>query len=202
MGVLTAGHTILCNDRNRRGGIKTIYLGEVANVTGTNPIAPHTYNSIGGITGTGGTGFNVWKFEFDRETAYFTANASRENGSTVVECEVGFNVPKITAAVQARLEELKDTCGLFAILETYADTGVGAPPPTYHFCIGYDEVFSPDAFLEFSSGEQNTGSGLQDPNETVVKLKGFMAEYPREYTGAITIDSAPAIAAALGYTLA
>jgi len=202
MGVLTAGHVILCEDRNRRGGIKTIYLGEVANVSGTTATAPHSYSSIAGLTGTGGTGFNVWKFEFDRETAYFQANASRENGSTIVECEVGFSVPKITEEVNARLEELKETCGLFAVCETFADTGAGSPPPTYHFVIGYDEVFSPDAFLEFTSGEQNSGTGLQDPNETVVKLKGFMAEYPREYSGAITIDTNGAIATALGYTLA
>ena len=88
-----------------------------------------------------------------------------------------------------RLEELKETCGLFAVVESFADTGAGSPPPTYKFIIGYDEVFSPDAFLEFSSGEQNSGQGMQDPNETVVKLKGFMAEYPREYSGTIAADS-------------
>jgi len=180
MGVLTKGHIILCEDRNRRGGIKSIYLGEVANVSGTTTAAPHSYSSIAGLTGAGGTTKNIWKFEFDRETAYYTANASRENGSTIVEIELGFNIPKITPAVQARLEELKETCGLFAIIETFADNGA-ATPVTYAFVLGYDEIFSPDAFLEFSSGEQNTGTGLQDPNETVVKLKGFMAEYPRDY---------------------
>jgi len=203
MGVLTAGHTILCEDRNRRGGIKTIYLGEVANVSGSTPGTPHNYSSLAGLTGTGGTGLNIWKFQFDRETAYFTANATRENGSTIVEVELGFSVPKITEEVNARLEELKETCGLFAIVETYADDGAGVPV-TYHFVLGYDEVFSPDAFLEFVSGEQNSGTGLQDPNETVVKLKGFMAEYPREYlpSGAgIVIDTNGPIAAALGYSI-
>lgn len=203
MGVLTAGHTILCEDRNRRGGIKTIYLGEVANVSGTTAATPHHYTSIAGLTGTGGTGLNVWKFQFDRETAYFNANATRENGSTVVEVELGFSVPKITEEVNARLEELKETCGLFAIVETFADDGAGTPV-TYHFVLGYDEVFSPDAFLEFESGEQSSGTGLQDPNETVVKLKGFMAEYPREYLPAgagIVIDTNGAIATALGYSI-
>tara|TARA_R110000744_G_scaffold89619_2_gene174194 strand:+ start:5756 stop:6370 length:615 start_codon:yes stop_codon:yes gene_type:complete len=203
MGVLTAGHTILCEDRNRRGGIKNIYLGEVANVASTTATVPHNYTAIGGLTGTGGTSKNVWKFQFDRETAYYTANATRENGSTVVEIELGFSIPKITEEINARLEELKETCGLFAVVETFADNGAGTPV-TYHFVLGYDEVFSPDAFLEFSSGEQNTGTGLQDPNETVVKLKGFMAEYPREYvpSGAgIVIDSNAGIATALGYTL-
>jgi hypothetical protein len=192
MGVLTKGHIILCEDRNRRGGIKNIWLGEVANVITTTTGTPHTYTSIDGFAGTTGTApdnKNVWKFEFDRETAYYTANASRENGSTIVECELGFSIPKITPTVNARLEELKETCGLFAIVETFADNGA-ATPVTYKFVVGYDEVFSPSAFLEFSSGEQSTGTGLQDPNETMVKLKGFMAEYPRDYTGTIAVETA------------
>jgi hypothetical protein len=189
MGVLTAGHIILCEDRNRRGGIKSIWLGEVANVATTVTGASHEYTSVALSAGK-----FMWKFEFDRESAYFTANASRENGSTIVECEVGFSIPKITKVVNNRLEELKETCGLFAVVETFADTGAGSPPPTYQFVLGYDEVFSPDAYLEFTSGEQNSGQGLQDPNETVVKLKGFMAEYPREYvpSGAGLVVSTPA----------
>ena len=34
--------------------------------------------------------------------------------------------------------------------------------------------------MEFSSGEQTTGVGLQDANGTQVKLAGVHAEYPRE----------------------
>jgi len=176
MGLLTKGHIISCSDRNRRGGIKAIYLGEVANVSGTTAgSSGHNFTSIQGFTAGGST--LMYKFEFDRETAYYTANATRENGSTIVETELGFSVPKITEEIQLRLEELKDSCGLFAIVETFADDGTN----TYKFVLGYDNIFSPDAFLEFASGEQNTGTALQDPNETVVKLSGLMAEYPREY---------------------
>ena len=184
MGLLSKGHIISCDDRNRRGGIKNIWLGEVENVTGTTPAAPHGYTAIAGFTAAGTT--LVYKFEFDRETAYFTANATRENGSTIVETEIGFSVPKITEEIQARLEQLKETCGLFAIVETFADDGT----TTYKFVLGYDEIFSPDAFLEFRSGEQNSGTALQDPNETVIKLGGFMAEYPREFNGNVVLETA------------
>jgi hypothetical protein len=184
MGLLTKGHIIACNDRNRRGGIKTIYLGEVANIDSVTTASPHSYSSITGFTAAGTE--LLYKFEFDRETAYFTANATKENGSTVVEAELGFTIPKINATVNARLEELKDTCGLVAIVESYADDGTN----TYHFTLGYDEIFAKEAYMEFLSGEQNTGQGLQDPNETVVKLKGMMAEYPREYTGTVTVEVA------------
>lgn len=173
MSVLTAGHIITCTDRNRRGGLKAIYLGQVDDVATTVATAgTHEYTSFALTAGK-----FIYKFEFDRETAYFSANATRENGSTIVETELGFTVPKITKLVQARLEELSNTCGLFAVVETFADDGTN----TYQFVLGYDEIFSPEAFLEFASGEQNTGSALQDANETVVKLTGFMAEYPREY---------------------
>lgn len=178
MGLLTKGHIISCSDRNRRGGIKAIYLGEVANVTGATAgsATTHQFTSIAGFPSGGGSNL-IYKFEFDRETAYYTANATRENGSTIVETELGFTIPKITEEINLRLEELKDSCGLFAIVETFADDGTN----TYKFVLGYDTIFSPDAFLEFASGEQNTGTALQDPNETVVKLSGLMAEYPREY---------------------
>lgn len=178
MGLLTKGHIISCSDRNRRGGIKAIYLGEVANVTAATAgsATTHHFTSIAGFPAGGGSNL-IYKFEFDRETAYYTANATRENGSTIVETELGFSIPKITEEINLRLEELKDSCGLFAIVETFADDGTN----TYKFVLGYDTIFSPDAFLEFASGEQNTGTALQDPNETVVKLSGLMAEYPREY---------------------
>jgi hypothetical protein len=188
MGNLSKGHIIGCSDRNRRGGLKAIYLGEVAGVSSATAAAPHSYSGIGGFT-TGQTVALMYKFEFERETAYYTANATRENGSTIVETELGFSVPKVTEEIQARLEELKNRCGLFAIVETFADDGL-ASPTTYKFVLGYDEIFSPESFLEFASGEQNSGTGLQDANETVVKLTGFMGEYPREYTGTITLETA------------
>ena len=64
MGCITSGHAVACGDRNRRGGIKNIWLGEVANVTGTTPHATdHSYTAIAGLTGTGGTGKNIWQFQ-------------------------------------------------------------------------------------------------------------------------------------------
>ena len=46
--------------------------------------------------------------------------------------------PKVTAAVNARLDELASTCGLFACVETYADD-CNDPAVTYKFILGYDE---------------------------------------------------------------
>ena len=144
-------------------------------LAGTGPgsdAAGGEYNSFVGST--------WYEFEFDRGTAGFTANATRENGSTMVTVELEFYIPKITEEIQGRLRELTESCGVFAICETFADDCDAAIPETYFFLLGYDEVFQDKAYLEFSSGEQTTGVGLQDANGTAVKLSGVHAEYPRE----------------------
>lgn len=189
---LTQGHQVICCDRNRRGGLKNIWLMDSETfLTGAPVVANNIYTSFPGIT--------AYKFGFDRYTAGFNANATRENGSTVVSVELSFYVPKVTAAVNARLDELASTCGLFACVETYADD-CADPAVTYKFILGYDEIFKEDAYLDFASGEESTGVALQDANGTQVTLSGDAAMYPLGYSGAITAsDPADPTAA---YTLA
>tara|TARA_R100001443_G_scaffold111771_2_gene124830 strand:- start:469 stop:1131 length:663 start_codon:yes stop_codon:yes gene_type:complete len=185
---ITQGHAIICCDRNRRGGIKRIWLMEQDNLdTSTNAV---TYAASGEIiifdSGTTPASNDGWyEFEFDRGTAGFTANATRENGSTLVNVELEFYVPKITEEINARLRELTESCGVFALVESFADDCDADDPETYFFILGYDKVFEDKAYLEFASGEQTTGVALQDANGTAVKLAGVHAEYPREATVAI-----------------
>ena len=177
---LTQGHAIVCCDRNRRGGLKRIWLMEQDNLTGT-----VEYAVAGTPTGAAGGEFKTFtsddwfEFEFERGTAGFNANATRENGSTLVNVELEFYIPKITEEINTRLRELTESCGIFALVETYADDCDAADPETYFFILGYDKVFEKKAYLEFSSGEQTTGMGLQDANGTLIKLAGVHAEYPR-----------------------
>ena len=180
---LTQGHAIVCCDRNRRGGLKRIWLVETNNLTGT-----VDYAATGGGPGSDAAGGEFvefdsaawYEFEFERSTAGFTANATRENGSTLVNIELEFYIPKITEEINTRLRELTESCGIFALVETFADDCDTTDPETYFFILGYDKVFEDKAYLEFASGEQATGVGLQDANGTAVKLAGMMAEYPRE----------------------
>ena len=179
---LTKGHAIICCDRNRRGGLKRIWLMEQGGLTA---VAYATAGTGPGSDAAGGefnafSGTTWYEFEFDRGTAGFTANATRENGSTLVNIELMFYLPKVTEEVNARLRELTESCGVYALCETYADDCDTTAPETYFFILGYDKVFEKKAYLEFSSGEQATGVGLQDANGTAVKLAGVHAEYPRE----------------------
>jgi len=149
-----------------------------------------TYAATGEIiifdSGTVAASNNGWyEFEFDRGTAGFSANATRENGSTLVAVELEFYVPKVTEQINARLRELTESCGVFALVESFADDCDELDPETYFFILGYDAVFEDKAYLEFASGEQSSGVALQDANGTAVKLAGVHAEYPREATIAL-----------------
>jgi len=185
---LSRGHQVICCDRNRRGGLKNIWLVESDKVTA------ETVSAAGVVTTF--TTAEAYQFDFDRGTGGFSANASRENGSTIITVELEFYIPKVTSEVATNLDELARSCGLFAIVETYADdcgdpgANPAVPAETYKFVLGYDEIFEKTAYLEFASGEMTTGVGLQDANGTLVKLTGEQGEYPLEITANMTAPGA------------
>ena len=181
MACITKGHTIACSDRNRRGGIKRIWLSEIDNVAMADFAVDSATGAIDQMLSTA-----AYEFEFERETAGFTANATRENGSTKVDVELEFYVPKVTNDVAARLNELTCSCGIVAIIETYA---TDASDDNYFFVLGWDAIFTKNAYLEFSSGEMASGLALQDANGTLVKLMGIQGEYPLE----LKMDATPIV---------
>ena len=154
-----------------QGGLTTVAYAAAGSGPGSDA-AGGEFNAFASST--------FFEFEFDRGTAGFTANATRENGSTLVNVELMFYIPKVTEEINGRLRELTESCGVYALCETYADDCDTTAPETYFFILGYDKVFEKKAYMEFSSGEQTTGMGLQDANGTAVKLAGVHAEYPRE----------------------
>ena len=187
MACITKGHSISCSDRNRRGGIKRIWLSELDNVTMDDFEVDSSTGTIDQMDSSA-----AYEFEFERETAGFTANATRENGSTKVDVELEFYVPKLTNAINERLTELTCSCGIIAVVETYADGGDWDGDGTvgnYFFVLGWDKIFTKNAYLEFASGEMNTGLGLQDANGTLIKLAGIQGEYPRE----LKVDDVPVV---------
>lgn len=187
MAGITQCYSISCCDRNRRGGIKAIYLINTDNIDGaevdSGGTCAYAYKAF---TLASSTCFYKW--EFDRGTAGYTANATRENGSTLIDVELQWYVPKVTCAGNAKLMELVTSCGITAVVETYADDcGDGASSPDAEnlwFVLGWDEIFEETAYMEFTSGEQSTGMALQDQNGTLVKLTTQQGEYPRSLSSA------------------
>lgn len=176
---LLNGHEVICCDRNRRGGLKRIFLMDKDELT----TAP-SYNATTNMYETFPT-TKLFEFQFDRYTGGFDANATRENGSTVVNVQLNFYIPKVTPKANKVLDMLAKTCGLIAIVETYADdcgdpdaTPTAIPARTYHFVLGYDEIFKDDSYLDFVSGEETTGVALQDANGAQIALAGDAAMYP------------------------
>ena len=187
MGCITKGHNVSCADRNRRGGIKRIWLSEIDAVGMGDFAVDAATGAIDQMLSTA-----AYEFEFERETAGFTANATRENGSTKVDVELTFYVPKLTAEVNERLNELTCSCGVIAVVETFADGSdhdADGSTSNYFFVLGWDKVFTKDSFLEFSSGEMQTGVALQDANGTQITLMGVAGEYPRE----LKVDDTPVV---------
>ena len=177
MSGITRGHDVICCDRNRRGGIKKIWLANTDDIVSFTPGATHDYTAVVMVATKL---FYVW--EFDRGTAGFTSSATRENGSTLMDVSLEFYIPKITGVVNEDLMMLATSCGITAIIETYADD-CDTPPLTYMFVLGWDEIFEETAYMEFTSGEQGTGTGLQTANGTLITLTTQQGEYPREFSG-------------------
>lgn len=184
MAGISSCYEIACCDRNRRGGIKRIYLID------TDKITDAVLQDAGDCT-YGYKSFDVgtdcfFKWEFDRGTAGFTANAVRENGSTLVDIELQWYVPKVTCAGNEKLMQLVKSCGITAVVELYADDCGDPTAENLIFVLGWDEIFEETAYMEFTSGEQSTGIGLQDANGTLIKLTTQQGEYPRAYLSALS----------------
>tara|TARA_R110000764_G_scaffold29875_1_gene69760 strand:- start:2546 stop:3097 length:552 start_codon:yes stop_codon:yes gene_type:complete len=181
---ITGGHNVICCDRNRRGGLKTIHLANTDDITSFTLDAAagsHGYTAVVMVAAA-----VFYKWEFERGTAGFTASATRENGSTMIEVSLEFYIPKVTGVVNHDLMELVTSCGITAIVETYADD-CATPALTYKFVLGWDEIFDETAYMEFTSGEETTGMALQDANGTAITITTQQGEYPREFTGTIPV---------------
>jgi len=184
---ITTGHNVICCDRNRRGGLKTIWLAntdEIASFTPDTTAGTHGYTAVTMVAP--GTDL-FYKWEFDRGSAGFTASATRENGSTLIEVTLEFYIPKVTGVVNHDLMELVTSCGITAVVESYADDcGDGTASPvalTYKFVLGWDEIFEETAYMEFATGEETSGVGLQDANGTAITITTQQGEYPRQFDG-------------------
>lgn len=186
MAGITQCYSVACCDRNRRGGVKSIYLINTDNINSVPVSATDCTYAYEGFSLAGGTCFFKW--EFDRGTAGFTANATRENGSTLIDVELQFYIPKVTCVGNQKLMELVTSCGITAVVECYADDCAEPTAENLYFVLGWDEIFDETAYMEFTSGEQASGIALSDANGTLIKLTTQQGEFPRALNSAGITD--------------
>ena len=140
MAELSNDILVTCDDENRRGGIKRIFVINRENVTSFTAGALQDYTAVT----LDATSDVFYEIETMDEGGSLTGESSRENGSSMVEYSVEASIPKLDKTKALALQQLFTSCKVIAIVETYISTG------TYNqaFVVGYDEILTTDAALE------------------------------------------------------
>ena len=179
MGLITKGVTIACQDRTRRAGIKKLFLANKDDITSFTTGAGHSYSTV---TMSGTAVF--FEFEFERFTASYNGESTRENGSVLIEHVIEAFFPTLEGTKGDALQEAIDSCGLVAIIELF-DKDEGSST-TFKHVVGFDEVLGDEAFLE-ANANALVEAELQGQNGFLLNLAGFGGELAREYTGVIPV---------------
>ena len=152
---LTTGYTLDCRDSI--GGIKEVYIMELANVSGIT-VTSGTVTSL-----TKATGKRFFKYEQEINTADLSEDGkfSRENGTQYFEQKLSLVFNKYTAAVQQELKLLAQARVVAMVV--YQDG-------TSRY-LGYQNG------IMVSEGQQTSGKAMGDRNG---KTLTFMGEEPNE----------------------
>jgi len=170
---ISSGLTIACDDENRRGGVKTLWLTERVNIVDFTPgVSDHEYTAVE-LTGTP---VQFYKFDFTDFSGGAGSEGSIENGSDSQAVSLEFHIPKMDKIKATTLNCLKQSCKVVAIYEDFNKK---------FFVAGFDEVIEEKAALEVAVNELG-GTALQDENGYVILLTGEAADLQREFTGDTT----------------
>jgi len=181
MAELSNDILLTCDDENRRGGIKRIFVINRENVTSfTAGGTDHDYTAV-----TLDATSDVWfEIQIDDESGSMIAEGSRENGSSLQEHTVEALAPRIEKVKAKTLQDLFTSCKIIVIVETYVSSG------TYNkaFVVGYDELLGSDAALR-ANITTTLEAELQGQNAYTISMTGKSGEIAREYVGDIETNS-------------
>ena len=144
------------------GGLKTLYIVDVLDLSGTPTVSGST---ITGITMQSGKKFQ--KFDFRKGNANFvsTGNTNDQNGTSFVSTVVTANFNKMEAAKRTEMQNIvKASTAVIAVDEN-----------GLNWFIGYNSYAS-------GSVNANTGSAMGDANNYVLTLTALTAGLPYEVT--------------------
>lgn len=181
MAELTLDILITCDDENRRGGIKSLYVANRTTVTSFTPdVTDHEYTAVVMDASTD----NWFEIQGDDEAISYNAEGSKENGSSMQESVIEAQIPKLEKTKAKAVNQLFQSCKVIAIIETYATDSAGV---NIAFVIGFDEVLGLDAALE-ANVTSTVEAELQGLNAYILALNGKQAEVARQFTGSIDLN--------------
>lgn len=170
---LSTGVSVACTDRNRRGGLKRLWLLERNLISSFATGSDHEYSSVT-LDDTSTDTFYL--FEFDKFSGGGGSEGSKENGSDAQAIELTFNIPKLEKVKAAELNALKQTCDVVAIFEDHNGK---------FWVAGWDETLDDTGGLMATVNEE-FGTDIQDANQYALTLSGQMVDLMREFTGDTT----------------
>jgi hypothetical protein len=179
---IDTGLLVGCADLQAVGGIRQIIVTEVSNITVVTKGTAHDYTLL--------TATDCARFEFRNESGSFTVNGTKENGSTSFELGLSWYIPNMKGDAFLELEKLQTGC-IVAVVELTSGKKL---------VMGMSEAFGMNGadndgytrnqtFATLSSIEGGSGSAYTDENGVTVSLTCKQYELPREYTGAITVNT-------------
>jgi len=170
------GIDITCAELKQFGGVKKLFLAKQEDITSWTPnsSSTHAYTDI--IFASSGVGFELIEFK-PGECSLKQAEAKVDSGALVNSVSIEFAEPKLWTAKLKKLVEIQNNCKIVAVCELYADSG------NKFLVVGYDEVFTDEAFLEVTKSDFDSGKKKEDNNGFVITLEGKMGEKARQLTG-------------------
>ena len=180
---IDTGLGVVCADLQATGGISQIILREweTADVVTYGAGTAHT------ITNIQSGGDSAWfVYEFKNEVPAMTITATKENGSTSFECGLSFMLPNIDATKFEELKNFESACMMGMILDTNGNWWVLGASAKY---ANEDVQAKSQTFLSLSGFEGGTGAAYSDENGITINLMARQFELPREYAGAVTVNT-------------
>ncbi len=185
MSEISTDILISCNDENRRGGIKNIYVLNKDDITSfTASTDDHSYTAVV-LADTDAVWYEI---EGELETKLYSSEGSRENGSISYETSLEVFSPRMEKVKAAGINAYVESCGLVVIFETYNKETT----ENKAFVLGWDEVMEEDAHVDAIANEVLEAE-LQGQNGYTVTFAGKQAQLLREFVGTIETNSSGSV---------
>ena len=174
---IDTGLAITCADLQATGGIKRILLRAWAEGDAITYGATGTH-TITSIVDTGAANADWGVYEFKNETPALTINATKENGSTAIECGISFMLPKLEVNKANAIQDMLNSCLMIIAVDTNDKA----------FVLGVSEKYRNESdpsrsqtFGNFASAEGGSGAAYSDESGITISLMSRQFEMPREY---------------------